>query len=208
MGSLDQFQRSVIIGCLLGDGYIRQIPGRRDAFLEINHSFSQHEYVDWKYLVLSNISGNAPKKRKGSEGRVAYRFYTKQNPEITDLMKLWYVNKMKTIPLDIELNSISLAVWYMDDGSKCSESDFYLNTQQFDLSSQIILIKKLREMGLSAKLNKDKKYRRIRFLKSSIPELKRIIHKHIIPSMEYKLIHDPVETTRRSPVFLKEKRTG
>ena len=203
VGSLTNFQRSVIIGSLLGDGYVRQLPGRKDAFLEINHSISQHEYVDWKYLVLSNISGGAPKKRKGNSGRVAYRFYTKQNPEITDLMKLWYVNKKKIVPVDIELNPISLAVWYMDDGSKCSESDLYLNTQQFDLRSQIILIEKLRKIGLESSLNKDKNYKRIRFLKSSISNLKRIIHKHVIPSMEYKLSHDPVETTRRSPTLLR-----
>jgi hypothetical protein len=38
VGSLTQLQRSVIIGSILGDGYVRIVPGRKDAFLEVNHS--------------------------------------------------------------------------------------------------------------------------------------------------------------------------
>ena len=54
VGSLSQMQRSVIIGSLLGDGYLRIISGRRNAFLEINHSIKQKDYVDWKYAILKN----------------------------------------------------------------------------------------------------------------------------------------------------------
>jgi len=49
VGSLTQFQKFVIIGSILGDGYIRIIPGRQDAFLEINHSLKAKKYVDWKF---------------------------------------------------------------------------------------------------------------------------------------------------------------
>ena len=55
VGSLTQFQKSIIIGSILGDGYLRIISGRNNAFLEINHSIKQKEYVDWKYLNLKNI---------------------------------------------------------------------------------------------------------------------------------------------------------
>ena len=41
VGSLTQYQKSLIIGTIFGDGYLRIIPGRKNAFLEINHSFSQ-----------------------------------------------------------------------------------------------------------------------------------------------------------------------
>jgi uncharacterized protein (DUF342 family) len=36
VGSLTQYQLSIIIGSILGDGYIRRIEGRKDAFLEFN----------------------------------------------------------------------------------------------------------------------------------------------------------------------------
>ena len=82
----------------------------------------------------------------------------------------------------------------MDDGSKCGNSNFYLNTQQFTKNDQEFLIKKLSILGLKARLNKDKIYYRIRFLSSSVSYLKEILKENLIPSMKYKLGYDPVET--------------
>ena len=194
VGSLTQLQRSLIIGSILGDGYIRIIPGRKDAFLEINHSIKAKEYVDWKYSQLKNICESEPKERNTNEGRVAYRFFTKQNHEITDLFNLFYKEGKKVIPTNLKLDAIMLAIWFMDDGSKSRKFDVYLNCQQFSLSDQKRLVSKLREFGLKVRLNRDKKYYRIRFLKESVPQLNQIINPYIIPSMRYKLSYDPVET--------------
>ena len=193
VGSLTQLQKSLIIGSILGDGYVRIIPGRKNAFLEINHSIKAKEYVDWKYSVLMNICKSEPKERNTNNGRVAYRFFTKQNREITNLLNLFYKNGKKVIPVDLELNPIVLAVWFMDDGSN-SRSNIYFNTQQFSLIDQNRLLHKLRQIGLKARLNKDKKYYRIRILKESISKLNQIIDPYIIQSMRYKLSYDPVET--------------
>jgi hypothetical protein len=192
VGSLTQPERSMIIGCLLGDGYLRIVPGRRNALLEINHSVKAKEYVDYKYDVLKRICVSPPKERSsGSNGRRAYRFYTKQHQELTELYKLFYKNGRKTIPQDLELDPVSLAVWYMDDGSRSRASDIYLNTQQFSLADQRRLLAKLRKLGIKARLNKDKKYYRIRLLKESIPVFMKFIQPHIVPSMLYKLVMTP-----------------
>ena len=186
VGSLTQFQKSVIIGSILGDGYLRIVRGRTNAFLEINHSFNQKEYVDWKYSVLKNISRSRPHERFGNGDRVAYRFFTKQHPEITKLYRKFYINGRKVVPR-IQIDAIILAVWYMDDGSKCRASDIYLNSQQFDRQSQENLIDALYILGLEVHLNKDKQYERIRFLKKSIPKLKKFISPYIFSSMRYKI---------------------
>lgn len=185
-GSLTQLQKSLIIGSLLGDGYIRKLKGRKNAFLEINHSLKQKEYVDWKYAVLENLTVGRPKERLGNGERIAYRFYTKQHEELTKLMNMFYVGSKKIIP-DIKLDPVVLAVWFMDDGSRCRENDVYLNTQQFSSNDQNRLLQLLQTLGLEASLNKDKEYYRIRFLKSSIPRLYELIGEHIIPSMKYKI---------------------
>ena len=187
MGSLTQFQKSVIIGTMLGDGYIRTFSGRKNALLEINHSIYQKEYVDWKYTILKNIVISPPKVRQGNGTRIAYRFYTKQLSELSRLQKLFYENRIKKIPLNLSLDKVSLAVWYMDDGSKCRSSDIYLNTQQFGIPDQEKLISALGKLGLKAKMNKDKNYFRLRFLKSSISRLKMLVEDTIIPSMRYKI---------------------
>lgn len=194
VGSLTQLQKSVITGSILGDGYLRIVPGRKNAFLEINHSYKAKEYVDWKYFILKDITKSGPKLRKGNGKRIAYRFYTKQHPEITDFFRTFYINGKKRIPNKLVLDNISLAIWYMDDGSKCGKDNIYLNTQQFDITDQQKLILALSTFGLKATLQKDKIYYRLRFLKESVYQLQNLIEECVIPSMRYKLSYDPVET--------------
>ena len=194
VGSLTQLQRSVIIGSILGDGYVRIMPGRSDAFLEINHSIKAKEYVDWKYSVLKNICKSPPQKREIDDKRTAYRFFTRQHGEITELLNQFYKGGRKVIPSELQLDPMVIAVWFMDDGSKSKKYDVYLNSQQFSLSDQKKLLNFLRQVGLRAKLNRDKKYYRIRFLRESVQKLNQIIDPYIVFSMRYKLSYDPVET--------------
>ena len=187
VGSLAQFQKSLIIGTILGDGYLRIVPGRKNAFLEVNHSFSQKEYVNWKFEKLRNICNFGPVARKGNGNRIAYRFYTKQCPELTNFYNNFYKNGEKIVPNDIKLDAVALSVWFMDDGSKCGKSNFYLNTQQFSKDNQIKLLNCLENLGLKASLNKDKSYFRIRFLSMSVNKLKELLKENLIPSMYYKI---------------------
>jgi len=194
VGSLTQLERSVIIGSLLGDGYLRIVSGRSNALLEINHGFSQKAYVDWKYKILKSICKSGPVKRNGNGRRFAYRFNTRQHLELTKFHEDFYQRGKKIIPKNVKLNPVILAVWYMDDGSKCRNSDVYLNTQQFDLSDQQCCVKMLKTIGIESSLNKDKHYWRIRIKKSSLPKFFATITPFIIPSMSYKLSYNPVET--------------
>ena len=194
VGSLTQIQRSIIVGTLLGDGYLRIVPGRKDALLEINHSFSQKEYVDWKYEMLKSLCKSGPVIRKGNGTRVAYRFTTRQHPELTELKTLFYKNGVKQMPRSVVLNPTMLAVWFMDDGSKCRASDVYINTQQFAREDQKSCLALLASLGIDASLNRDKEYWRIRIKKDSLSNFFDTIRSQIIPSMTYKLNHDPVET--------------
>src|SRR5438552_2682393 len=147
VGSLTQLQKSLIIGSLIGDGYMRIVPGRADAFLEINHSIKAKDYVDHKYLILKNICESPQKERKTNEGRIAYRFFTRQHPELTNMHRKFYKNGRKIIPTDLVLDPVVLSVWYMDDGSKSRDRDIYLNTQQFSDSDQRSLLRFLRNIG-------------------------------------------------------------
>lgn len=186
-GSLTQAQKSIIIGSILGDGYLRVIKGRRNAFLEINHSNKQKDYVDWKFEQLKSIVKSPPKLRKSNGDRLAYRFYTRQQSELTELFKLFYQKGIKIIPDNFSLDPLILAVWFMDDGGRCRSSDIYLNTQQFDGESQQKLIYALAELGLQVRLNKDKSYFRLRFIKSGLPKLRSLIKPYIISAMDYKI---------------------
>jgi len=186
VGSLTQEQKSIINGSILGDGYLRIVPGRKNAFLEINHSITEKPYVDWKYQKLKNLVKSPPKSRKGNGERIAYRFFTQQHPEITEIYQKFYYEKKKIIP-DLKLNPIMMAVWFMDDGSK-SYRTYYLNTQRFDYQSQRKLIQMLKEQyGIDSSLNRDKEYYRIRIKQSNAERFKKLIRNYLIPTMQYKL---------------------
>lgn len=208
VGSLTQKERSIIIGSLLGDGYLHIVKGRSNALMEVNHSHTQKEYVDWKYRMLTSLCLSAPKERQSNGGRIAYRFNTRQHEELTDIFQLFYSKGRKIIPTTLELDPIMLAVWYMDDGSKCRESDVYLNTQQFDIQDQQKCVQMLGHIGIESSLNRDKQYWRIRIKKSCLPKFFSYISPHIIPCMKYKLSYNPVETCSLAERSRPVKRTA
>ena len=186
VGSLTQEQKSIIIGSVLGDGYLRIIPGRKNAFLEINHSVKEKEYVNWKYQKLKNVVKTPPKTRKGKGKRIAYRFFTRQHPELTKIYQIFYLNSKKIIP-NLRLNPLIVAVWFMDDGNRTYKT-YYLNSQGFNYLSQKRLIKMLEDQySIESSLNRDKEYFRIRIKQNSAERFKNLICKYIIPTMKYKL---------------------
>lgn len=191
VGSLTQLERSIIVGSILGDGYVRIISGRNNAFLEINHSLRAKEYVDYKFSILKRIVKSSPVERATNDGRYAYRFFTRQHKDITSLYHLFYKNGKKIVPDRLQLDPVSLAIWYMDDGSSSRSNDVYINTQQFSLIYQKKLLFFLRSFGIKARINKDKKYYRIRILKESILDFMKIIAPYVPPSMQYKLVMTP-----------------
>jgi len=113
VGSLSKVQQQLILGSVLGDGYLRK---KVNAHLQITHSAKQKSYVDWKYNILKNIVITPPKFYKGNGSRVGYRFFTKSIPELTDFYDKFYQSGRKAVPKNLILSPLSLAVWYMDDG--------------------------------------------------------------------------------------------
>ena len=191
VGSLSKEQRSLIIGSLLGDGAMRC---KANALIEFNHGAHQRSYVDWKYQQLSALVGTPPKLHFGNGGRIAYRFTTLSLPELTPFYWSFYSDRRKSVP-EVELTPLSLAVWFMDDGSK-SYRALYLNTQQFDLESQHRLLAMLaKQWSIRATLNRDKTYYRIRIAVESVARFIEIVQPHMLEEMLYKFPgHDPVTT--------------
>ena len=183
MGSLSKVQQQLILGCVLGDGYMRK---KVNAHLQITHSIKQKEYVDWKYSNLKDIVLTAPKVYRGNAGRVGYRFFTRSIPALNTFYNTFYQNRKKIVPRDLKLSPLTLAVWYMDDGSKSRKAS-YFNCQNFDPISQHNLLQALANVGIQASFNKDKTYSRIYISYSQTSILVNIIKKYIVPSMRYKL---------------------
>lgn len=75
----------------------------------------------------------------------------------------------------------------MDDGCR-SRSSVYFNTQQFSTDDQLKLIGILRDQfGLSATLNRDRSYLRLRIAVCSVPALRTLVGPYLLPELAYKL---------------------
>jgi LAGLIDADG DNA endonuclease family len=185
VGSLSEVQRQIIVGSLLGDGAMRC---KTNALLEINHSSRQSSYVDWKYRHLADLVRTPPKARQGNGTRIAYRFVTRSLPELTPYFEMFYGTGRKTVP-ELELSALTLAVWFMDDGCR-SRNAVYLNTQQYDLVSQNVLLRCLRDQwGIEGTLNRDKTYYRVRLSVEGTRQFERLIDSYVLPELRYKLPH-------------------
>jgi LAGLIDADG DNA endonuclease family len=183
VGSLSEVQRQVIVGSLLGDGAMRC---KTNALLEINHSSHQRSYVDWKYRHLAPLVRTPPKARKTNGTRIAYRFVTRSLPELTPYFRMFYGSGRKRIP-EVPLRELTLAVWFMDDGCR-SRSSVYLNTQQYDMPSQLRLLRLLHDQwGIEAALNRDKAYYRVRLTVEGTRRFVGLVEPYLLPELRYKL---------------------
>ena len=99
---------------------------------------------------------------------------------------MFYGTGRKRIP-ELELFELTLAVWFMDDGCR-SRNAVYLNTQQYDETSQRTLLRLLHDQwGIEGALNRDKSYYRIRLSVEGTRRFGRLVDPHLLPELRYKL---------------------
>ncbi len=56
---MDKIQQAVIIGSILGDGFLQKT-GKNNARLRLEHSLKQQNYLIWKCEVLNNFFQSKP----------------------------------------------------------------------------------------------------------------------------------------------------
>lgn len=118
---LNEIQKQVLIGTLLGDGGLR-FRGR-NCRLHIKHSVHQISLVNYKREVFNNITSMKVNVFRQAVGKTDYsfaEFVTLTHPEFTKYYNLFYLSSKKIVPRNIHFlltDPLSLAVWFMDDGS-------------------------------------------------------------------------------------------
>ena len=195
MGKISDEQEAIILGTLLGDGYIYQdkYGGCR---LEIKHSKSQKDYVFWLHEKLRTICPGEPKERTDNH---QWKFNTESNPDVISFRKLFYPKGVKIIPRnisDILISPLSLAIWYMDDGSldfrPKSHYAFSLKTNAFTLEECRLLSKILDDnFGIKSSVQytlcRGKRYPQIYIGKNGRDQFRKTIAPFIINCFQYKL---------------------
>lgn len=198
--SLTKFQEEFIFGALLGDSSVDK---RGRVFF--GHSEKQKEYLFWKYEQLKDISINIYFCMSGKDSKYPqYRFNTNSLNIFKYLRFLLYRPKKRITRSYLnKLTPLSLAVWYMDDGSLSYNLDkkgninsrrLYLCTESFDLKENEI-IKKYFDKVWNIKFNvsnytkkkTQKTYYRLSCGAIEAQKLFNIISPYVHDSMKYKL---------------------
>lgn len=192
---LTERQRQIIIGKLLGDGHLETSNNGRTYRLKIEHPIKQKEYVDWFYKEFKDWILTKPKKKEQIvNGKLYYKYWvnTLANGSLRFYGQQFYKDKKKVVPKLIHrwLTPLSLAVWFMDDGSIKSKNHRarIINTQGFEKKEVLRLIKAFgNKFNIQCKLRKQKEGYQIMILAESADKFARIIKNYLLLSMKYKI---------------------
>ncbi len=192
---MNQSQRSILVGLLLGDGHLETVTRDRTYRLKVEHSLKQKEYVDWLHKQWNDFIKNEPySKEKTLNGKKfsCYGFTTHSSGEFRFYAQQFYDGRKKVIPKLFAklIDPVALAIWFMDDGSFKSihHKTYIIHAIGYTKSEleivQIVLEKKF---GIKIALHKQYDRWRIYFLSETADKFKKLIEPYVVPSMKYKL---------------------
>jgi len=195
--------KQVLLGSLLGDAYLSRTS--KNASYGCGHSPKQKDYIFWKENILGESFRVSTKLRNNGPFKI-YKLTTNCSPVLTNLHSLFYIksNKPKRIwekivnPKILEqLDPLSLAVWYCDDGTyTVRDKSCCLMTQGFTYNENLILKDYfLKKWKLRVVVQEDyrkshnKSYYKLVFHTEETFKFLTLIKDFIPESMTYKLGH-------------------
>lgn len=195
--SITDWQKQIIYGTLMGDGYSLR------GTLRITHGPKQLTYNEWLYSKLKPFCNNSPiiKEQKSGFGKsVQSRLVTRSVGWISQIANEFYHTNKKTVPSDIitKMGWPGIGIWFADDGScdnhKGKTHSYSFHTCAFTIQECELLISALNEFtGLIWSLVlKSGKYPVIRLNSRSIKDdqlskFAKMIAPYLPPGFEYKL---------------------
>lgn len=158
--SLSDRCKEIILGMLLGDGSLKIERPYKNARFSFRHSSKYRNYFFWKVKELKEISGEKC-WWEGKDKKLKYQSLAL--PSLTEIFKLTHKKRSLRIRrkwLNL-MTPLSLAVWWMDDGSLIKNSrQGVFCTDAFDLKSQKVLARYLYKVWkIKVKIGKTKRKR-------------------------------------------------
>lgn len=186
--NLTKREKAILIGTLLGDASLNKQNRTRFSF---EHSYKQKEYCEWKAKQFSSIPvkvKTSTRKTIDKRNKKYYRSTTAFSKSYSDLNN-WYdllYKETKQIPKALlkYYNSLSLAIHFMDDGSKNSSS-YSLATHCFSKNDLVVFNNMCkRKFGISWNINKSGQL----YLPTKYKDIfTNLVKQYIHPTLIYKL---------------------
>lgn len=201
---------SVFNGVLLGDGSLNQIRSKYTCFSEGLADSEIQELLGYLKVVKDalvslgiEISNEFPKTYDSvSRGKPYTRCILSSHSSdfLTEQHRRWYLNKRKMVPLDLELNPITLAHWFMGDGNSARDKrdghdtsvQASLATLGFEEESVTLLEAGLHHLRINTGRKYDNRVKsgagiQINILQLSINDFMHMIDPYIIEPYRYKV---------------------
>jgi len=192
--SLLPTELEIILGSLLGDSHLRN----NTSTIDFSHSHKQYEYLKWKHDKLNRITTNIWKTIIQNK-YIRYDFKTSKKYKLdvkSISLLIWDKRNKKTVTrkwLNL-LTPLSLAIWWLDDGSLTIHKGNRvgkLSTHCFSYEEHLIIQKYFEviwDIKIDIRMEKNKYY----FCRLNVTNLKKlitIIYPYVtqIPSMIYKI---------------------
>lgn len=186
---LNNYQKDILIGTLLGDSGLYKEGWAKNYRLQIEQGDKQKDYLFWKFDIFRNCCFSEPSYQNRNK---SWRIRTLSHDEFNRYASEFYRDKKKVIPQSLihYLNPLVLAVWFMDDGALGPRGEGYIiNTQSFSYKENEYLRLCLEKNFALKKISihKDKQWWRLYIKKRFMNDFRNLISSYIISSMRYKL---------------------
>lgn len=145
--------RSIIDGIVFGDGSIGA--NHNTGVARVSIGGSHKEFISYcRKLLMPYLPYEPSFSKEERNGKGIWSTATKYHPDLYDLYKRWYPNGAKIIPEDINLDKMTLLLWYLGDGSLSQKDEtnarsLYFAANCFSKESiEKILIPKFLDIGI------------------------------------------------------------
>lgn len=192
---LSKYQRSMLIGILLSDGWMRNKKGWNSK-IGLKQSMKNFNYLWEVFINMANICSNYP--YLGSNIKRGKRFYslqfeTRQLKCFDEIRSLFYIdgigNKIIKEELYDYFDDIVLAHWIMGDGARRNNGGIILCTDSFSIKEVIILMNILNiKLNIKSSIHMDNKKPRIYINKNNLRLIKHKLIPHFSNHFLYKII--------------------
>ena len=191
--NIDPLLREIIVGLLLGDGWLEK--QKVNARLRFEQGDVHKEFLFFVYKFLSIFCQSPPLLRERLDKRTgkvhkSWLVSTKSFPALTEIYNVFYdIDKKKTIPTNIKdyIGPATIAMWIMCDGWKANKG-VNLATNSFTIEENILLINALNEkFCLDCRLIKDHSYPTIHIPSKSLFSLQELVLPYMHDSLLYKI---------------------
>lgn len=185
------FQRSILIGIILSDGWIQRRRGWNPR-IGFKQSMKNFEFFWDVFTQLSTLCSGYPWLTKNiKRGKLFFsiEFNTRRLKSLIEIYDLFFLDDSKKI-IKVELfdylNYISIAYWIMGDGSKKNKG-ITLCTDSFSFKEVVLLMNILRiKFDINSTIHLEKNKPRIYINNRELQKILPYIKPYIVKSMLYK----------------------